>query len=408
MFAVWPGFTPPGGLRIMRTAVLAMAVVAAAPAWGALPASWEGQLVVEQDIPSFSPATGARVTATTRAEIAITASLLGIEGEGSNPYRSDFSAAGCSGESVGEWRIRVRGQRVTPLESVVGTALQLQVSRSGSVTHKINCPGARGPPPRTQTIPATTSQVRLPLADEATFTQTLDIGTGKLNNRVTLRLPCPWDSRMPPGPRILFSPDPRRDALYSGDFDGSQTGKQLTQTKIAQYVGGDVPPSLRDLDSVRGATEVPRWFQVTKADETFSRTVKIGSGACTWIQEIDFSLPPLKQYVADAIWQAGETSQCRRLVMDHERRHREVAVKLLGQAAARLERDLMQVNGEFDAALSDDPLKTAEELKIAAADRIAAVERWYRAESDRRHSSIDDQASAPEAELRKQCRAEGL
>lgn len=392
----------------MHRMAVVVAFVAAwlhpSPSRAEIPANWQGQLEVEQDIPRFSPAPGGTVAVRTTAKIPIRATSNRIEGAGTKPYRSDMTMIDCTGESTGEWTQTVEGTVGDALPSVRGRNLDFRLKQVGSVTHVVRCP--RAPVQSVeQVLPEQVNEFSLPFADQAELASSFNFG-GILNSRVTLHLPCAWDTRQPPGPQVVFRPDPRTAEIYTGGTVTTESRTTLTQRKLAQYLGGAVPPSLRNLSSVRGATEAPKWFE-RNVEGPFATPVKFGSGSCVSIDRIEFRLPPLRQFIAAEIAQRP-TSQCRQAVVAHENLHRDANRRLLSGAANELERELRRISGPFDAELADDGFMANERLTLGLREVINAVEARYKAAADREHARIDDAAAPANQVLARVCRSERL
>lgn len=377
-----------------------------------IPENWVGELEVEQDVPQFSPVGGAVVAAKTTGKFLIRASAAGIQGRGTMPYRSTLQFAGCTGESVGEWTVVARGRRTSvtaglPSLQPLMTQLTFEFERSGSTTTTVNCPRAPPQVPVTRAIPSVTQTVTMPFADGESWSTERAFGPGVLGNKVTVNLPCAWDTRQPPGPKVRFSPDPRRQSIYSGTFDTSKTRLVLTQEDLSRrFPGGVVPPSGQNAATVRGMTEVPKWF-VENLDAVSVVAAKTGEGFCAWSGELVFMLPPVKQYIAREI-AARAGSRCDELVRRHEREHADKAQRLLVSTVNELDRDLRAIPGEFDADLVARDLGAKDSLDSRIRAVVDRVRARYDTARQQLKADVDDVRTPEHEELTRACRGEGF
>ena len=368
-----------------RTSLLIAAVcvlVAAGssrPALAAIPAEWDGQVVIDNDVPRFFPVPAATLAAKATATVPIKTTLLGVSGTGEQAYDATSSVGQCTGRSTGKWDVTITGTATAPpMSSLSGKYLHLTIAKtSGEFVHTVTCPSG-GSPPVKQTTPASTIDMELPVQDGAQKNYLVQVGTMKFASNVTLHLPCAWDSLGPEGPAVEFLIDDEPvkgfdfSPLFPRAFDETLTRKQLAdRTAELSQRGGTAVRAPGAPGAPYGATEVPSDF-ANQVDVQFGKA-KVGAGVCVWVNKVSFKLPKGRQFISQEVAQSGKPD-CIGEVKTHEEQHATKDIVFFAKYARKLDTELRKFPGPPDALLNTDDSEDIAEIRLRT-DVTSAINR---------------------------------
>jgi len=339
---------------------------------GALPAdvpsSWEGRVILESEVPRFSPAPGGSLTAKTTATIEVKNNLTGLSGTGVEPYEATGNVGNCTATSKGGRDISITGRATAaPMPTLSGRYIRLSIAKlSGEIVHTVVCPGQRAPEVRQPWAASPTVDVDLPIVDGAKKEFSYRFANAVITNTVTLKLPCAWNSLKPRGPVIEFFIAGSRvsgfnfSGLFDAAFDESFTKQGLTAKAAGTRRGTQTfvhaPPS------TLGLTVTPVDFR--NDVEISARAASFGGGVCVWVDKVSFNLDKGSQFIAKEPAGSGKPD-CIAAIKEHERAHASEQVAFFARYARQLDEALRKQPGPDDALLNTDDAPEVAKMRMS-------------------------------------------